>query len=178
MEYRFLRVQHTECHHEYLIAFSCKKTRLLLQLQRQTHDRRLHGCRRQGEAGARTESTALLVDEILPEHPIGQWVMNFPFQLRFLFTRKTNQPRSDTDSAILPRWRKSPEYFIARLASLVPRPRANLTRDDYPFKNRFNRYKRLLNSQPNHCSGHHRTQYCRYFPSVHRLPVSHHHHLG
>ena len=31
------------------------------------------------------ESAALLVDEILPEQPIRQWVLSFPFQLRFLF---------------------------------------------------------------------------------------------
>jgi len=31
------------------------------------------------------DSAALLVDEILPEQPIRQWVLSFPFQLRFLF---------------------------------------------------------------------------------------------
>ena len=31
------------------------------------------------------ESAALLVDEVLPEKPIRQWVLSFPFQLRFLF---------------------------------------------------------------------------------------------
>jgi hypothetical protein len=31
------------------------------------------------------ESAALLVDEVLPEQPIRQWVLSFPFQLRFLF---------------------------------------------------------------------------------------------
>jgi len=37
--------------------------------------------------GARrmAESAALLVDEVLPEQPIRQWVLSFPFQLRFLF---------------------------------------------------------------------------------------------
>ncbi len=37
--------------------------------------------------GARrmADSAALLVDEILPEQPIRQWVLSFPFQLRFLF---------------------------------------------------------------------------------------------
>jgi hypothetical protein len=29
------------------------------------------------------ESAALLVDEVLPEQPIRQWVLGFPFQLRF-----------------------------------------------------------------------------------------------
>ncbi len=31
------------------------------------------------------ESAGLLVDEILPHEPIRQWVLSFPFQLRFLF---------------------------------------------------------------------------------------------
>jgi hypothetical protein len=31
------------------------------------------------------ESAALLVDEVLPEQPIRQWVLSFPYQLRFLF---------------------------------------------------------------------------------------------
>jgi hypothetical protein len=29
------------------------------------------------------ESAALLVDEVLPEKPMRQWVSSFPFQLRF-----------------------------------------------------------------------------------------------
>jgi hypothetical protein len=31
------------------------------------------------------ESAALLVDDVLPHQPIRQWVLSFPFQLRFLF---------------------------------------------------------------------------------------------
>jgi hypothetical protein len=34
------------------------------------------------------ESAALLVDEVLPEHPIRQWVLSFPFQLRYLFASR------------------------------------------------------------------------------------------
>ena len=39
--------------------------------------------------GARrmAESAALLVDAIFPEAPIRQWVLRFPFQLRFLLAR-------------------------------------------------------------------------------------------
>jgi len=33
------------------------------------------------------ESSALLVDEVFPEVPIRQWVLSFPFQLRFLLAR-------------------------------------------------------------------------------------------
>jgi hypothetical protein len=30
------------------------------------------------------ESAALLVDEVFPEQPTRQWVLSFPFQLRFI----------------------------------------------------------------------------------------------
>jgi len=31
------------------------------------------------------ESAALLVDEVFPEQPMRQWVLSFPYPLRFLF---------------------------------------------------------------------------------------------
>ena len=31
------------------------------------------------------ESTDLLVDEVLADEPMRQWVLSFPYQLRFLF---------------------------------------------------------------------------------------------
>jgi hypothetical protein len=34
------------------------------------------------------ESAVLLVDEVLPHEPIRQWVLSFPFQLRFLFASR------------------------------------------------------------------------------------------
>jgi len=34
------------------------------------------------------ESVALLVDEVLPRLPMRQWVLSFPFQLRFLFASR------------------------------------------------------------------------------------------
>ena len=34
------------------------------------------------------ESAALLVDDVLPHEPIRQWVLSFPFQLRFLFASR------------------------------------------------------------------------------------------
>ncbi len=38
------------------------------------------GARRMAESGA------LLVDDVLPHQPIRQWVLSFPFQLRFLLS--------------------------------------------------------------------------------------------
>ncbi|MFT6754284.1 MAG: ribosomal protein S27E [Candidatus Azotimanducaceae bacterium] len=71
-EHGFLRVQCSTCHHERLVAFSCK---------------RRGSC---PSCGARriAESAALLVDEVLPHEPIHQWVLSFPFQLRFLFASR------------------------------------------------------------------------------------------
>jgi hypothetical protein len=34
------------------------------------------------------ESATLLVDEVLPHEPIRQWVLSFPFQLRFQFASR------------------------------------------------------------------------------------------
>ena len=34
---------------------------------------------------AQAESAALLVDEVFPEQPVRQWVLSFPYPLRFLF---------------------------------------------------------------------------------------------
>jgi ribosomal protein S27E len=67
-----LRVQCTHCHHEHLVAFSCKRRGFCPNC----------GTRRMAE------SAALLVDEVLPEQPIRQWVLSFPFQLRFLFAHR------------------------------------------------------------------------------------------
>ena len=72
LEHGFLRVQCTHCHHEHLVAFSCKRRGFCPSC----------GARRMAE------SAALLVDEVLPEQPIRQWVLSFPFQLRFLFASR------------------------------------------------------------------------------------------
>lgn len=34
------------------------------------------------------ESAALLVDEVFPEQPVSQWVLSFPYSLRFLFAAR------------------------------------------------------------------------------------------
>jgi ribosomal protein S27E len=72
LEHGFLRVQCTECHHEHLVAFSCKRRGF---------------CPSCG-ASRMAESAALLVDEVLPEKPIREWVLSFPFKLRFLFASR------------------------------------------------------------------------------------------
>lgn len=68
LEHGFLRVRCESCHAEHLVAFSCKRRGFCPSC----------GARRMAE------SAALLVDEVLPEQPMRQWVLSFPFQLRFL----------------------------------------------------------------------------------------------
>ena len=86
LEYGFLRVRCEGCHHEHLVAFSCKRRGI---------------CPSCG-ATRMAESAALLVDDVLPHQPIRQlspWtacsramqeqlprVLSFPFQLRFLLS--------------------------------------------------------------------------------------------
>ncbi|MBY8598739.1 transposase zinc-binding domain-containing protein, partial [Escherichia coli] len=59
LEHGFLRVRCESCHAEHLVAFSCKRRGFCPSC----------GARRMAE------SAALLVDEVLPEQPMRQWVL-------------------------------------------------------------------------------------------------------
>lgn len=72
LEHGFLRVRCESCYGEHLVAFSCKRRGFCPSC----------GARRMAE------SAALLVDEVLPAVPIRQWVLSFPFPLRFLFASR------------------------------------------------------------------------------------------
>jgi ribosomal protein S27E len=72
LEHGFLRVRCASCHTEHLVAFSCKRRGFCPSC----------GARRMAE------SAALLVDEVLPRQPMRQWVLSFPFPLRFLFASR------------------------------------------------------------------------------------------
>ena len=72
LEHGYLRVRCESCHAEHLVAFSCKRRGFCPSC----------GARRM------VESAALLVDEVLPEQPMRQWVLSFPFALRFLFANR------------------------------------------------------------------------------------------
>jgi ribosomal protein S27E len=69
LEHGFLRVRCETCHHEKLVAFSCKRRGFCPSC----------GARRMAD------SAAHLVDEVLPKRPIRQWVLSVPFPLRYLF---------------------------------------------------------------------------------------------
>jgi hypothetical protein len=70
LENGFLRVRGEDCHLEHLVAFSCKRRGF---------------CPRCG-ARRMAETAALLVDDVLPHKPIRQWVLSFPYSLRFLLS--------------------------------------------------------------------------------------------
>jgi ribosomal protein S27E len=70
LENGFLRVRCEDCHHEHLVAFSCKRRGFCPSC----------GARRMAE------TAALLIDDVLPHKPIRQWVLSFPYPLRFLLS--------------------------------------------------------------------------------------------
>jgi hypothetical protein len=70
LEIGFLRVRCEDCHLEHLVAFSCKRRGFFPSC----------GARRMAE------TAALLVDDVLPYKPIRQWVLSFPYPLRFLLS--------------------------------------------------------------------------------------------
>jgi hypothetical protein len=69
LEHGFLRVRCDNCHHEKLVAFSCKRRGFCPSC-----------CARR-----MVDSAAHLVDEVLPKRPIRQWVLSVPYPLRYLF---------------------------------------------------------------------------------------------
>lgn len=72
LEHGFLRVRCEDCYDERLVAFSCKGRGFCPSC----------GARRM------VESAALLLDEVLPEQPMRQWVLSVPYPLRLLFARE------------------------------------------------------------------------------------------
>lgn len=68
MEEGFLRLHCEQCHAAKLVAFSCKQ----------------RGFCPSWVARRMAEAAALLVDDVLPERPLRQWVLSLPMALRFL----------------------------------------------------------------------------------------------
>ena len=68
LENGFLRVRCESCSHEHLVAFSCKRRGFCPSC----------GARRM------VETAALLVDHVLPHRAVRQWVLSFPYPLRFV----------------------------------------------------------------------------------------------
>lgn len=76
----FMRVQCEKCHQEKLVGFSCKRRGFCPSC----------GGRRMAE------TAAFLMDQVFPKVPIRQWVLSFPFPLRYLMASN-----SKVQSAIL-----------------------------------------------------------------------------
>jgi len=72
LEHGFLRLRCERCRDEKLVAFSCKRRGFCPSC----------GARRM------VETAALLVDGVLPRQPMRQWVLSFPYPLRFLFASR------------------------------------------------------------------------------------------
>ncbi|MDZ4660654.1 MAG: transposase zinc-binding domain-containing protein [Pseudomonadota bacterium] len=67
----FLRVACTKCHDEKLVAFACRGRGFCPACM-----------------GRRMNETAVfLVDHVLPKLPIRQWVLSFPFPIRFILAK-------------------------------------------------------------------------------------------
>ena len=72
LEHGFLRVKCDSCQAEKLVAFSCKRRGFCPSC----------GARRMAE------TAALLVDDVLPQQPVRQWVLSLPFALRYLLATR------------------------------------------------------------------------------------------
>lgn len=72
LEHGFVRVKCDGCRHEHLVAFSCKRRGFCPSC----------GARRM------VETSAHLVDHVFPHVPVRQWVLSFPYPLRFLFASR------------------------------------------------------------------------------------------
>lgn len=72
LEHGFVRVKCNGCSHEHLVAFSCKRRGFCPSC----------GARRM------IETSAHLVDHVIPEVPVRQWVLSFPWPLRLLFASR------------------------------------------------------------------------------------------
>jgi hypothetical protein len=73
LEHGFLRVKCEACQAEKLVAFSCKRRGFCPSC----------GARRMAE------TAALLVEDVLPQQPVRQWVLSLPFALRYLLATRT-----------------------------------------------------------------------------------------
>jgi len=72
LEHGFLRVKCDACQAEKLVAFSCKRRGFCPSC----------GARRMAE------TAALLVDDVLPQQAVRQWVLSLPFALRYLLATR------------------------------------------------------------------------------------------
>jgi ribosomal protein S27E len=75
LKHGFLRVKCNGCRFERLVAFSCK----------------LRGFCPSCGARRMVETSAHLIDHVIPKTPVRQWVLSFPWPLRLLFARQPDK---------------------------------------------------------------------------------------
>ena len=72
LEHGFIRAKCTDCRHEHLVPFSC----------------RLRGFCPSCGVRRMVDTAAHLVDHVLPQIPMRQWVVSFPWPLRLVFAAR------------------------------------------------------------------------------------------
>jgi ribosomal protein S27E len=98
LEHGFVRVKCTGCRNELLVAFSCKNRGFCPSC----------GARRM------VDTAAHLLDRVLPEIPIRQWVLTFPWPLRLLYSSRPHH-LSRTLAIVL----RAVETHLIRRAGLI-----------------------------------------------------------
>jgi len=93
----FLRLRCTDCAHEKLVAFSCKRRGFCPSC----------GARRMAQTAAH------LVEHVIPQVPVRQWVLSFPIPLRFLFAS-----HPDLLSSVLQVIHRAISTFLSQQAGL------------------------------------------------------------
>ena len=96
----FTRLRCADCTFERLVPFSCKRRGFCPSC----------GGRRMAERAA------YLVDEVLPQVPVRQWVLTLPYRLRYRLAWKTVW-RDGTSHLLF-----EPIEFMEKLAAIIPRP--------------------------------------------------------
>jgi hypothetical protein len=79
----FLRVHFDSCGHDRLVAFSCKGRGFCPSCGGRRMAERQRSCRDASEASLRRDTAAHLVERVLPEVPVRQWVLTLPYLLRY-----------------------------------------------------------------------------------------------
>ncbi|ENU6919441.1 N-6 DNA methylase [Escherichia coli] len=145
LEHGFLRVVCEQCRAERLVAFSCKKRGFCPSC----------GARRMAE------SARHLVEEVFGPRPVRQWVLSFPYPLRFLFASKPEAigPVLGIVHRVIAGWladQAGVDHASAQCGAvtLIQRFGSALKRFDYivsnpPFKMDFSDFRDDLDSKEN-----------------------------
>ncbi|MBW2416996.1 MAG: transposase [Deltaproteobacteria bacterium] len=79
----FLRLRCDDCRLDRLVPFSCKRRGFCPSCGGRRMSERWRSHREASEASLRRDTAAHLVDRVLPEVPVRQWVLTLPYPLRY-----------------------------------------------------------------------------------------------